>query len=269
MNGICHHHPDFSSRLVAPRNVDIWLPPRYSANHPNRYPVLYFHDGQNLFEPHLSYIGVDWEIDEAMLRLVAEGKIRQTIVVGIWNTPRRVREYTPAKAIHQFAPPEEAERFHQEIGGVLLSDEYLKFIVQELKPFVDACYPTLPGPADTFLMGSSLGGLISLYGLCEYPGVFSGAGCVSTHWPIGDGCMIEYMKQALPSPQGHRIYFDFGTGNLDAAYEPFQARADEVMEQAGYTYGQNWITRKFEGAEHSERAWRERAHIPLEFLLHP
>ena len=233
-----------------------------------RFPVLYFHDGQNLFEPHLSYAGIDWEIDETMTRLIGEKKIREAIVVGIWNTPRRTREYMPAKAARLFAPQEEASRFLNEIGGDLLSDEYLKFIVTELKPFIDTCYATLPGAADTFIMGSSLGGLISLYALCEYPQVFSGAGCVSTHWPIGAGCMIDYMVQALPSPEDHRIYFDFGTSTLDAEYEPFQLRADLVMEQAGYTREQNWITRRFEGAEHSERAWRERVHIPLEFLLH-
>lgn len=267
MIGTSHHHPGFASRFVEPRNVDVWLPPGYSPNRPDRFPVLYMHDGQNLFEPHLSYIGVDWEMDEAMTHLIGEGKIREAILVGVWNTPRRVREYMPFKAASQFAPRDQAAQFLNEIGGELLSDEYLKFMVTELKPFIDTCYTTLPGPQDTFIMGSSMGGLISLYAICEYPHVFGGAGCISTHWPIGAGCMLDYMKQGLPSPQDHRIYFDHGTTTLDAEYAPFQQRADRVMEEAGYTREQNWITRIFEGAEHSERAWRERVHVPLQFLL--
>lgn len=269
MIGTCHHHPSFTSRFVEPRNVDVWLPPAYTPNHPERFPVLYFHDGQNLFDPHLSYAGVDWDIDGAMIRLINEGKIRPTIVVGIWNTPRRTREYMPARAARQFVEPARASQYLAELGGDLLSDEYLKFITTELKPFIDACYTTLPDQADTFIMGSSMGGLISLYAVCEYPHIFCGAACVSTHWPIGDACMLDYLPAALPPPDNHRFYFDYGTQTLDAEYEPYQVRADAIMQQAGYTPDVNWMTRKFEGAEHSERAWRERVHIPLEFLLHP
>lgn len=269
MIGTIHHHPSFASRYVEARNVDVWLPPGYSTNHPRRLPVLYFHDGQNLFDPRLSYAGVDWGLDQAVSQLIGEGKIPETIVVGIWNTPRRVREYMPARAAHLFAPQEYAEQFLDEIGGDLLSDEYLKFVVTELKPFIDLCYSTLRGPESTFIMGSSMGGLISLYAVCEYPQVFGGAGCVSTHWPIASGCMIDYMKQFLPSPETHRIYFDHGTYTLDGEYEPYQHLADQAMQDAGYTRDFNWMTRKFEGAEHSERAWRERVHIPLEFLLQP
>jgi predicted alpha/beta superfamily hydrolase len=112
-----------------------------------------------------------------------------------------------------------------------------------------------------------MGGLISLYALCEYPDVFGGAGCVSTHWPAGDGIVIDYMQTALPDPAAHRIYFDYGTETLDADYEPYQERADEVMQRAGYTEGANWITRKFPGADHSETAWRARVEISLRFLL--
>jgi predicted alpha/beta superfamily hydrolase len=111
-----------------------------------------------------------------------------------------------------------------------------------------------------------MGGLISLAALCTYPEVFGGAGCLSTHWIAADGIMVDYLPQMLPQPGAQRIYFDHGTVDLDAQYPPYQARVDAIMRAAGYTQGEDWITRTFDGADHSERAWRERAHIPLSFL---
>lgn len=112
-----------------------------------------------------------------------------------------------------------------------------------------------------------MGGLISLYAASEYPDVFGGIGALSTHWPAGDGIVIDYLTAHLPDPRTHKLYFDYGTQTLDAGYEPYQRRMDAAMRAGGYTEGRNWITRKFEGAEHSERAWRERVDVPLQFLL--
>lgn len=109
--------------------------------------------------------------------------------------------------------------------------------------------------------------MIVLYGLCEYPQVFGGAGCLSTHWPAGEGAMIEYLRTALPVPGTHKLYFDHGTHTLDATYEAFQVQVDELLRARGYADGTHWIMRRFPGHEHSERAWRERVHIPLAFLL--
>jgi hypothetical protein len=97
--------------------------------------------------------------------------------------------------------------------------------------------------------------------------VFQGAGCLSTHWPAGEDILIAYLRKVLPRPGKHKIYFDYGTETLDASYEMYQKQADQVMRAAGYKEGQDWVTYKFAGAEHSERAWRERVHIPLAFLL--
>lgn len=256
----------FASAHVAARNVDVWLPPGY-ADHPHkRYPVLYMQDGQNLFDPALSYTGVDWGIDETMTRLIAEAKVREVIVVGIWNTPRRFGEYMPQQAVT--TPYVETGVGQPPMPrNAVTSDSYLKFLVTELKPFIDATYRTLPHRDDTFIMGSSMGGLISLYAMAEYPDVFGGVGAMSTHWPAGDGIVIDWLAQHLPDPRTHRIYYDHGTATLDAAYGPFQQRMDAVMRTGGYVEGRNWITRRFEGAEHNERAWRARVEVPLEFLL--
>ncbi len=257
----------FTSKFVLPRNVDVWLPPGYSRNRRARYPVLYMHDGQNLFDPRTSYGGVDWGVDETMTRLIDQGVLREAIVVGVWNTQRRVAEYMPRKAVAS-ASTKDLKGVPENDGEEIVSDEYLKFLVRELKPFIDSRYRTLPNRANTFIMGSSMGGLISAYAVCEYPQVYGGAGCVSTHWPAGGGAMIDYLKTRLPKPRAHKFYFDFGTETLDAGYAPFQMRADEVMLRAGYTEGFDWVTRKFEGEEHSEKSWRKRVDIPLVFFLH-
>jgi len=103
--------------------------------------------------------------------------------------------------------------------------------------------------------------------MCEYPQVIGGAGCVSTHFPIGRGITLQYMQGNLPDPRTHKFYFDYGTRTIDKAYEKYQLRADKMLSAEGYIQGNNWITRKFEGHEHSEKDWRKRVHVPLEFLL--
>ncbi|HVZ65952.1 MAG TPA: alpha-amylase family glycosyl hydrolase [Lacunisphaera sp.] len=258
--------PQISSQQLADRRVDVWLPPGYDEHADLHYPVLYMHDGQNIFDPATSYGGTAWEVDQALCRLVAAGKARPAIIVGVWNTPARFAEYMPQKATTQAAMDQLAAQFHLP-SGPLQSDAYLRYLVTELKPVIDRTYRTAPGRADTFIMGSSMGGLISAYALVEYPDVFGGAGCVSTHWPAGDGSVIDYLAGHLPKPGSHKLYFDFGTATLDAQYEPYQQRMDAVMRKAGYTEGRDWITRKYPGAEHSEKSWRERVEVPLQFLL--
>jgi predicted alpha/beta superfamily hydrolase len=267
ITGTLLRHASMPSAHVAARNVDVWLPPGYGADPARRYPVLYMHDGQNLFDPATSYGGVDWAVDEAMTRLIAQGTVRDAIVVGIWNSPKRREEYMPQRAVQN------AEiRFNVPgTGGVkpsdIISDRYLAFLVEELKPFIDSSYRTLPGRDDTFVMGSSMGGLVSQYAMSRYPDVFGGAGCVSTHWPAGDGIAVTDFGAHLPDPATHRYWFDYGTETLDSSYQPYQEQADALLRKAGYVEGQNWVTKKFDGAEHSEKSWRLRVDQPLVFLL--
>jgi predicted alpha/beta superfamily hydrolase len=267
VTGVLKRYEHFESKYVLPRTVDVWLPPGYASGRRQRFPVLYMHDGQNLFDPRTAYAGVDWGVDETMTRLINQGVLRESIVVGVWNTPRRVAEYMPRKAV-PFANTKDLKGVTVASSDEIVSDEYLKFLVRELKPFIDSRYRTLTGRRDTFIMGSSMGGLVSAYAACEYPRVFGGAGCVSTHWPAGDGAVVEYLKSHLPAPRAHKFYFDFGTETLDAAYEPYQRRVDEIMIRAGYAEGLDWVTRRFEGEEHSEKSWRKRVDIPLVFFLH-
>ena len=258
---------NFSSRFTSPRHVDIWLPPGYVERTEIYYPVIYMHDGQNLFDQALAYGGVDWGMDEAVQRWMAKTGEAGAIVVGIWNSPQRWQDYMPARPLLAVEAQSLLRRFVKSAGGPPQSDEYLQFMVDELKPHIDAHYRTLTGQPHTLVMGSSMGGLISLYALCEYPQVFGGAGCVSTHWPAGGRRLVKAMGMALPRAGQHKLYFDFGTTTLDESYEAFQRTMDKWVQAAGYRDGMDWITRKFEGDEHSERAWRARVDLPLGFLL--
>lgn len=251
-----------------PRLVDVWLPPNFDADSTARYPVLYMHDGQNLFDPALAFIsGEHWGVAEAAVRLAAAGHIRLPIIVGVWNSPQRTRDYMPQKPLETPQAQAIAAQFAADAGGPPISDAYLRYLVDKVKPAVDAAYPTLPDRANTFIMGSSMGGLISLYALTEYPHIFGGAGCISTHWLIGESFLVDWLAKALPPPGRHKLYFDFGTGKLDADYEPFQQRMDAHLRTAGFTPNRDWMSLTFEGADHNEKAWRQRVGIPLEFLL--
>lgn len=267
MTGSIERHVDFTSEYVDSRTIDIWLPPGYGRADNRRYTVVYMHDGQNLFHPETSFIGVDWGIDETMARLIDEGSIEAAIIVGIWNIPNRLREYMPQRTVESPDGNQVLQQFASEFEGKPLSDNYLKFIIREVKSFVDNRYFTRPDREHTFIMGSSMGALVSLYALCEYPDVFSGAGCLSTHWPAVEAVIICYLESALPGPGRHKLYFDYGTETLDAPYESCQKSVDKVIQSMGYESGKDWKTLKFPGAEHSERAWRDRVHIPLQFLL--
>lgn len=264
--GTIETYAPMTSRHVPARRVDVWLPPGYAAASATRYPVIYLHDGQSLFDPETSFGGIPWAVDQAMLRLIATGKTSGAILVCIWNTPARTAEYLPQKAV--------ATADLAAIAGLVSrppfpvhSDAYLRFLVEELKPFIDRTYRTQPDRDHTGIMGSSMGGLISAYSLVEYPEIFGAAACVSTHWPAGDGAVIDYLARRLPPPGNHRFYFDHGSATLDQHYAPFQQRMDAVLRRAGYAPGQLWTTRVFPGADHSERSWQARAEIPLAFLL--
>ena len=258
--------PKFASKFVEGRQVEIWLPPGYGRD-TVRYPVLYMHDGQNVFDPSTSYGGVDWSVDETMTRLIAQGKIRPAIVVASWNTAKRIQEYMPAKSLPNMTDSMPTGVGPAKVPGPWIADAYLRFLVDELKPYVDRTYRTRRGRADTFVMGSSMGGLISLYAAAEYPQVFGGVGAVSTHLPAGNGIVLDYLARQMPDPATHRIWMDRGTTTLDALYPPYQARADSLFRARGYRDGVNFSTNVYEGAAHDERSWRLRVQDPLSFLL--
>ncbi len=271
----------FISKYVTARNVDVWLPENYSKK--NKYSVLYMHDGQMLFDSTNTWNKQEWAVDETVGKLIENSEIVDCIVVGIWNvSEERHSDYFPQKPFESLPKVyadsliNESKRYENVklFTKNVQSDNYLRFIVYELKPFIDNTFSTRTDADNTFIAGSSMGGLISMYAICEYPEIFGGAACLSTHWPGAFSTennpvpqtFFDYMKEKLPDSKTHKIYFDYGTETLDAVYEPFQKQADLIMIDKGFTE-KKWITKKFDGADHSENAWQQRLHVPLKFLL--
>lgn len=264
---------NFPSAYVASRNIDIWLPDHYDTA--KKYSVLYMHDGQALFDSSIMWNHQAWYANEAATKLMKEGKVKEFIIVGIWNNGAfRFAEYFPQKAL-PFVPQKNREKLiREELSKKPIADQYLSFIVKELKPYIDAHFSVYPDKQHTFIAGSSMGGMISLYAVCEYPDVFEGAACLSIHWPGSliqyndtiPAAVMKYLSLALPSPNTHRLYFDYGSATIDAHYLPLQTMVNATMKTAGYT-DKNFANRFFPGEEHSENAWRKRLEIPLYFLL--
>ena len=245
-----------SKFLNTTRNVGIWLPPGYDENSTNRYAVLYMHDGQNVFDPRTSYAGVDWGVDEAIMRGVESGRIPPMIVVGIWCTEQRLREYSP---------------WH-------LGTNYAKFLIEELMPQINQKFRTRTGPENTSVMGSSMGGLISFWLGWKHPEVFGRAGCLSSAltWNgklLGQSTnelpLIEHELTASKSfPQGVRLYFDYGTQEtMGTDFETMHVKLREWLAIQGLKDGKDFVVRKIPGAKHNEAAWRARLDEPFTFLF--
>jgi predicted alpha/beta superfamily hydrolase len=253
-----------SAFLARARHVEIWLPPGYDDSVTTRYPVLYMHDGQNLFDPRLSYGGVDWGVDEAVLRLVARRVIPPVIVVGVWNTADRGPEYSP---------------WHR-------APDYARFLMEELMPRINAAFRTRTGPKNTAVMGSSMGGLLSFYLVSQHPESFGACGCMSSHFPLSPATVarvfpkmdssgvpdtIPYILKDIAAgervPKGTRYWFDYGTDGLDSTYAPTHAAIRAWLLGQGLVEGQDFVVRRYQGATHSETSWRARLEDPLTFLF--
>lgn len=251
-----------SEHLSLTRHVVTWLPPGYDENPDQRYRVIYMSDGQNIFDPRLAYTGIDWGVDEGVMRGVRAGLYDPVIIVGVWNTVRRVPEYSP---------------WHE-------GPAYGRFITEELMPRVNEEFRTLIGPENTFHMGSSMGGLISYYLVKTYPEIFGACGCISTHFPLSEAMLAGFLggdvetADATPYilrdieagetlPAGTRYYFDYGTEGLDASYEPTHLAVAEWLRAQGLEEGKDFVMKKVEGGDHNEAAWRARVDDPLRFLL--
>ncbi len=264
---------NFKSQFIDARNVDVWLPSNYDGK--KNFAVLYMHDGQMLFDSTTTWNKQEWKVDETITTLIKANKIKNTIVVGIWNNGKfRHSEYFPTKPLSYLNKSLQDSIINKELEGKTQADFYLKFIVNELKPFIDITYSTLTNKENTFIAGSSMGGLISIYAICCYPNIFGAAACLSTHW-IGSlqrnttlipQAFQQYLKNHLPSPKNHSIYFDYGTATLDSLYKPHQLIVNEIMKQKGFNKT-SWITKEFIGEDHSEKAWSKRLAIPFKFIL--
>lgn len=249
-----------SPQLGNSRSLYVYLPPGYNDGAQRRYPVLYMHDGQNLFDAGSAFAGVEWGLDETAEKLMSAGAVRRAIIVGIGNTPARRTEYSP---------------YDDARLGRGAGDRYLQFIVETLKPYIDRNYRTLSGREDTFIGGSSLGGLIALHALIRHPNVFGGAAVVSPALQVGRRQML---KDAAKAEFTHpvRVWIDMGSseGVLSESGDATTALADarelaKLLEARGLKPGAELHFEEVAGGEHNEAAWAARADRILQFLLPP
>lgn len=253
ITGDVRRHDDFPSRHLKPRRtVLVWLPPGYDVSRRARFPVLYLHDGQNLFDGATSFIpGQEWGVDETCDRLIRTRQIPPIIVVGIYNTGiDRIAEYTPS-------------RDSKGRGGS--GELYGRFLVEELKPFIDRTYRTKRGASDTALGGSSLGGLISLHLGLKHSSVFGKLAVLSPSVWWNEQEIVKSVE-ALPKKLSSRIWLDMGTRESDTALSDARALSDALVRK-GWKIGDDLSYLEAEGGGHNEASWAARIDPVLRFLF--
>lgn len=230
---------------IKPRDVVVWLPPDYDKNKKKKYPVLYMHDGQNIVDPKTASFGVDWQVDETADSLIKQNRIKEIIIVGIYNTKDRTPEYS-----------------YSEKGYA-----YMDFIIKKLKPMIDSNFRTLKDRQNTATMGSSMGGLISLMLIWEHTDVFSMAGCLSPAFKIDQFNYLPYIEKYKGKKKNIKLYIDNGGKGLEKALLPGIKETLNLLNKKGYKTGKEILWFYDEYAEHNEAAWANRVWKPLLFMF--
>ncbi|MBU0679613.1 MAG: alpha/beta hydrolase [Verrucomicrobia bacterium] len=244
IEGMSRLHEAFkSSHLNRTRNIIVWLPPSYATHANRRYPVLYMHDGQQIFDPATSTWGQDWEVDEWCTKLIADNRLKEIIVVGAYSTDDRDAEYTPS----------------------LKGKKYAKFIVDELKPFIDKEYRTLPGREHTAVAGASMGGSISFYIAWHYPKVFFGAACLSPAFRHKRHVVaLQEVKKAKKAPKLKLYLYCGEADDLESRLLPGAEEMVSLLREKGFTSGDHLRWTRNPMGQHNEATW---AHHTDEWLL--
>ncbi|RMG66521.1 MAG: hypothetical protein D6715_06640, partial [Calditrichaeota bacterium] len=241
IQGTVVYHRHLTGEGLPPRDVVVWLPPGYQDNPQRRYPVLYAHDGQNLFDPATSYTGVDWRLDETAYALIEANKLEPIIIVGIYNTPLRLQEYS-------LSP---------------LGEKYRKFLVTRLKPFIDQTYRTRPEARYTATMGSSMGGLVSFLLTWRNPHVFGKAICMSPSFIYRKGRAIRWVQRQRRLPSNIQIYLDCGARGSEKLLLRGCKRMLRFLKRMGMVEGQDLFFYLDEDGVHNEESWGRRVWRPL------
>ena len=249
---------NFPSRFLGNhRNVLVYLPPSYTKEPDRSYPVLYMHDGNNLFDRQTAFMGVEWEVDERAEELIDRNLMHEIIIVGINNTVARMEEYTPIRSKHH--------------GGGKGQD-YLNFITRELAPIINKKFRTLTGPENTGIMGSSLGGLISLYAGFDFSDFFGLVGAISPSLWWADNYMEKEFMGKFRERKNLKIWMDMGTRegvNSLGQSQPVTdtRRMNKLLQRMGYVQGDDLYYFEHRGATHDEASWAQRIHMPLLYLF--
>jgi predicted alpha/beta superfamily hydrolase len=255
LTGTIRTHPAFASQFLGPRDVVVYLPPGYDREPSRRFPVLYMHDGQNIFDG--SHMGMEWQMDEIAERLIAAGQIEPVIIVGVFNTEARGDEYTPT-AVDRKQPDGTVTRR----GGK--ADLYGRLLIEELKPFIDRTYRTRPDARSTGLGGASHGGLVSLYLGLKHPDVFGNLLVVSASSWWDDFVVLKTLA-ALPAKTGQRIWVDMGDHEGEEALATAR-RVRDALVAKGWKLGDDLRYLEPENGQHDEVSWAARVEPMLRFL---
>jgi predicted alpha/beta superfamily hydrolase len=252
--GQLHKHEKFASRFVAKkRDIIVYTPGIYEKRPDLRFPVLYLEDGQNLFDAATSFIpGMYWHVGETADALIAQGAIQPLIIVGIYNTDKRLNEYTPTR--------------DKKLGGGR-ADKYGRMLVEELKPFIESNYRVLPDPANTGLGGSSLGGLLTIYLGLKYPGVFGKLAVLSPSVWWNQRAILDFVAHT-PVQNRSRIWLDAGTREGASTVQNVTALRDSLVHR-GWQDNHNLHFELIPDGLHNEDAWAARVGPFLEFLFPP
>lgn len=262
------------------RQVDVFIPT--NCKEKTDLKVLYMHDGQMLFDSTQTWNKKEWKIDEVYTTTLAQFTHEPFIVVGIHNDPlNRYAEFFPQK-VAALMPDSYRNLLMDKLwNGKLKADAYINWIAQTLVPFIEQEFQVGKRTKDRMVMGSSMGGLISLYALCEKPKLFGGAACLSIHTPMINYGMFEegmiealvlpfnlYLEKNLKADKRHFLYIDRGTENLDGLYKPYHEQLLTTLARVGYSpQNPRFLEAIVQGAGHDEYAWSERWHAPLLFML--
>ena len=260
------HHPEgtlrlhrrFRSRgLRNSRDVVVWLPPGYGLTR-QRHPVVYFQDGQNIFDPRTAFLGNAWHAGKTAADLIRAGEIVAPIMVGVYNTGHaRMHEYAPTRAE---VPAFDGDGTVKSKGA---AKRYARFVVNEVKPFIDSHYLTRPDPRHTAVVGSSMGGLAALYFALWHPRTFGHVGALSPSVWWDDRVVVRDFA-ALRKKPAVRIWLDMGTA--EPGWESVRLLRDALVAR-GWVPGTDLHYGEAEGHEHSEKAWAQRTGPLLKFIL--
>ena len=238
-----YHIQLFGRGLRYTHDVIVWLPPSYDMFPNRRYPVLYMHDGQNLFDPTTAYTGHDWRIDEVAESLFTKKRVREFIVVGINNSPDRLVEYSDSD----------------------LGRAYGNFVVNIVKPMIDSAYRTRPERNHTAIMGSSMGALSSFLIAWWYPEVFSMAGCMSPSFWFDDEKTLNEISSYSGPRKNVSFYLDCGTRESELL--PGYKRMVKALEKLGYRKGKDLEYHLEKNGTHNEQSWAQRVWRPMTFFF--
>lgn len=248
------------------RTVDYWAPEKATEH------LIVTHDGQNIFDPKTATHRQTWNLAQTASRVFTERGLTPPAIIAIFHATTKLNLWGRAQDLAPQQPFQNGsvvakEPYRAIAPEDLRSDEYLERIAMTIIPAISNALKLSPNPEKIALLGSSMGGLATLYGVARYPELFQTGFAFSPHWVIGEYALVDALLTRLPSPERHKIWMSRGTKSLDAKYQPFQDYADQKLRSLGWTDSSHFTSRIFTGDRHSERSWRKQVEPALQFWL--